>query len=499
MAETICTESDLQTYFQELKKHSVTYKLGQMQQQQTAGDEMQNPLQKQFGLVLGKIEEILIKSSKDSEEYVKLMSMKTSIIYEKAKILLAENLLPESLKLLEEALDLIKDLEEHPKIAFLHMRIVNHMTYVLSRLGQLDQAKEMLTKAIDNETKYNPEVYSTDDLFLNTKKDPKISEAKLTRLTINNLQMLAWIQAKMGNTEAHLKLQHEILQRQLDVAEGDVLRWAESCFRLANVFVNHGDFQNGVYHLIAAEEILNPLEVAVVPNLEVCAAQADLARSWVFYGLQLFEMSRKPKIPKDIEPENLEEGESSKPKTPTTTKQIYLFQGLKVEIPQNLTMTQIENKDQAQALFTNLHKWIKRARLFYTLRNYPLQYVNLCLDLSELYRFVSFYEEDIDSQYSVQKRRYDALETLSQILKEMRPTCYVMVNVELTRELIEVQMEMMNLNLKKLYSPTDELKTKGDKDSLKRQIDAFSNVHDQLENVASTLDMEVKKIIAETN
>lgn len=39
----------------------------------------------------------------------------------------------------------------------------------------------------------------------------------------------------------------------------------------------------------------------MIPNQEVHAAQADLARSWVYYGLQLFETSRKSKIPKDIE------------------------------------------------------------------------------------------------------------------------------------------------------------------------------------------------------
>lgn len=85
--------------------------------------------------------------------------MKASIIYEKAKILLSENLLSPSKTLLEESLDLIKDFSDHPKVAFLHMRVVNHLTYVLSRLGFLQEAKVLLLRAIEEETKCSPEVF----------------------------------------------------------------------------------------------------------------------------------------------------------------------------------------------------------------------------------------------------------------------------------------------------------------------------------------------------
>lgn len=78
-------------------------------------------------------------------------------------------------------------------------------------------------------------------------------------------------------------------------------------------------------------------------------------------------------------------------------------------------------------------------------------YVSCVLDLSELYRYLAFYETDLDSQYNVQKRRADALETLSGILKEVRPQCYIAVSVELLRELAEVQIELMGLNLKRIY------------------------------------------------
>lgn len=177
MAESLESSfaDELQVYFNDLKTHSMSYKLGLSQP--SNGDEMQNPLHKQFNLILSKIEEvlgkftpnnnnskpliitILAKHNKDSEEHLKIISMKASIIYEKAKILLAENLLAESKTLLEEALDIIKDYSEHPKVAFLHMRIVNHLTYVLSRLGQLQEAKQFLLKAIEDNERCHPEVF----------------------------------------------------------------------------------------------------------------------------------------------------------------------------------------------------------------------------------------------------------------------------------------------------------------------------------------------------
>lgn len=116
----------------------------------------------------------------------------------------------------------------------------------------------------------------------------------------------------------------------------------------------------------------------------------------------------------------------------------------------------IKNLEQAKALFYYTNTWLKRARLYYTLRDHPFMYVSCVLDLSELYRYLAFYETDLDAQYNVQKRRADALEALSGILKEVRPQCYIAVSVELLRELAEVQIELMGLNLKRIYKMQGE-------------------------------------------
>ena len=61
----------------------------------------------------------------------------------------------------------------------------------------------------------------------------------------------------------------------------------------------------------------------------------------------------------------------------------------------------VETTVQARALFLHTHSWLKRVKSFYTLNEYPLEYVNAILDLSELYRYLAFYEEDIERYWLI--------------------------------------------------------------------------------------------------
>lgn len=158
----------------------------------------------------------------------------------------------------------------------------------------------------------------------------------------------------------------------------------------------------------------------------------------------------------------------------------------------------IKTTAQARELFNYAQLWLKRVRVYYTIRDYPILYVNAVLNQSELYRYLAFYEPDLDSQYKVQKLRADSLEQLSAILKEVRPKCYVAVSVELLRELAEVQIELMSLNLRKLYS-------EGPKNSeyeIRRRIQAVSDLHTKLEGVGDMLghsNLEEQEMLEESD
>lgn len=143
----------------------------------------------------------------------------------------------------------------------------------------------------------------------------------------------------------------------------------------------------------------------------------------------------------------------------------------------------IKTTEQARALFGYIHIWLKRVRIFYTIRDYPILYVNTILNQSELYRYLAFYEPDLDSQYRVQKMRADSLEQLSTILKEVRPKCYVAISVELLRELAEVQIEMMSINLRKIYAQ-GQAETESE---IRKKMQAVSDIHSKLEGVGDML------------
>ncbi|XP_024947473.1 KIF1-binding protein homolog [Cephus cinctus] len=186
-------------------------------------------------------------------------------------------------------------------------------------------------------------------------------------------------------------------------------------------------------------------------------------------------------IPKSTE--NVQQPESNRPEKLNAEEYqgpFLVFESLKlIEYEEQVTASYIETTAQARDLFIYTHSWLKRAKTFYTLRDHPMEYINAILDLSELYRYLAFYEEDIESQYAVQKLRADALETLSAVLKEVRPQCYMAVSVELLRELAEVQLEMMGLNLRRIYSAQESLPETSD--MTLHQMDALADIHSRLE------------------
>lgn len=182
---------------------------------------------------------------------------------------------------------------------------------------------------------------------------------------------------------------------------------------------------------------------------------------------------------------------------PEALTQNLLFTDLDVVV-ENVPAAIIKTTEQARELFNFAQLWLKRVRVYYTIRDYPILYVNAILNQSELYRFLAFYEPDLDSQYKVQKLRADSLEQLSAILKEVRPKCYVAVSVELIRELAEVQIELMSLNLRKLYSDGP----KHSEYEIKKRIQAVSDIHTKLEGVGDMLghsNLEEQEMLEESD
>ncbi|KAG5874042.1 hypothetical protein JTB14_021770 [Gonioctena quinquepunctata] len=409
---------------------------------------------------VSKLDGILSKLSKDSSDFSKILSMIACMMYERAKISLHANSFKKSKEYLEKGLDLIKGDIDNPQISFVYLRIVNYLAYVESRIGDLEKAKVLLEAVVNKEFSSEPHVYSSEDLFSNKKSDPSTNKVKVQKLMINNMQMLGWIYGKQGSGNRYADMIHRSLQKELDLNDGDPIQWATRCYRLASLFLAQDKWEDARYHLTAAQGVLDPLEVGLLPNPLLFKSQADLARVWVNYGLQLYGVSKKFILDKiwdesEENPKHTNSAENPEAYKFCRKPEAYKF-CRKPKAYKFSRKPEAYETCEARELFSHTHKWLKRARLYYTLRDYPLQYVNIILELSELYRYLAFYEKDVDSQYEVHKKRYETLETLSAILREVRPSCYTAVSVEILREIMEVQIELMNLNLKKIYNPYEE-------------------------------------------
>ncbi|KAJ8983142.1 hypothetical protein NQ317_014717 [Molorchus minor] len=480
---------NLRKQFQELKDNSsMIAKDATDQSIKDSGDgnkKREYIVENEFSLIVSKIDEILSTLEKDSAGYLRILSMKASLLYEKAKICLTNSWFEKSKESLENSLNLIMDYSTEPQIAFLYLRIINYLSYVLSRSGELERARTLLEKVIDDGINCQPNIYSTEDLFLEAQSEEATDRSKIDKIMVNNMHMLGWIYGKLGLNELYAAIQFRSLQKELDYNNGDPVQWAIRCYRLGSLFLADGKWKDARYLLVAAQVILDPLEAGVTPNPLVYRAQAELARIWVNYGLYLFSVSRKSILDNKFEDasENAHEKSCEVKAEPTTSTppDQFKFTGFEVTVP-NVPVSEIHENEEARSLFAHTLKWLKRARLYYTLRDYPIQYVNIILELSELYRLLAFYESDIDCQYNLQKKRFETLEALSGILKDVRPNCYVSVSVELIREIIEVQIELMNLNLKKIYNPTEEVNNINEED-LKRRIDAVIDISSKMNNI----------------
>lgn len=138
---------ELTTLFDDLKKiHHGEDK------QQDSGDMNQNPQATQINVdkIITRIDEVLTNSSKDDTNYVKILAMKSSLLYEKAKLLLSLEDVHGCQKNLEEALEIISNYSENSQIVYLHLRLMNHLAYVISKQGDLVKSKDILDTITQN-------------------------------------------------------------------------------------------------------------------------------------------------------------------------------------------------------------------------------------------------------------------------------------------------------------------------------------------------------------
>jgi hypothetical protein len=99
---------------------------------------------------------------------------------------------------------------------------------------------------------------------------------------------------------------------------------------------------------------------------------------------------------------------------------------------------------QARALFLAGQRHLNAAKHFYQLDGHVVNYVEIIQDHSQLFRYLIAFEEDLERQSKMCKRRIDML---TEVLVELNPQHYLLICRQLTYEIASVYGDMVDLKM----------------------------------------------------
>lgn len=158
-------------------------------------------------------------------------------------------------------------------------------------------------------------------------------------------------------------------------------------------------------------------------------------------------------------------------------KYIFVFPSVSVTDAELQVPDTVSTTEDARRLFLYTQEWVRRSKAYYTLRDYPAEYVSLVFELSDLYRYMAVYEPELDGQYGVQRRRCDILDALYTMLRDTQPINYTATCIEVFRELTQVQLDLLAYNLRRLQTCTEPSSVT----HVSRQYEAVASVHQRLD------------------
>lgn len=461
--------------------------------------------------------ELVVLGKENHDQYVRSVAMEGYLALLSAKTMPLS--LIEKRNILQAAFEKLKQFALRDECLFILLRIQNLLCYYMIQLDQTTMAREILESMedlYDQISKIEPHKFlDAEDLFTaepvaNIKR---VNSEKIDKVITNNVQMQAFLYNKMNLPYKYTLYNHTALRRQLEMKEGTPQDWALRAARLGNYFTYLNQIGNARHHLCAAYHVLKTChdncklmpEEFVLQKADFEIHFLELSHHWVKFGLTLFKMSKKKILNKyftqpssgadlwktvdlledrldssdNLEDENLKDlgAEKFGKGDCGTSEKLFTFPSLDLkEMESKVPLESVCSVDEARKLFAFTYKWLMRAKHYYDFEHHSAQYISCSLQLAELYEHLAFFERNIDNQYSIQKRRANVLETLNSLLK----TCdnVMSVQIDVIRELSQVQLELMALNLQKLWreeSQTNIFNMDTDADSIINSLGSESN------------------------
>ncbi|XP_065055492.1 KIF-binding protein-like [Rhopilema esculentum] len=304
----------------------------------------------------------------------------------------------------------------------------------------------------------NAPLFYKDILVMNEQKDastPKERESEFEKQHTLTLYYIAQSYSNLGKREESGKYCHITLLRQMETAQYDPQDWALNCATLGQYYITKDKYNFSRYCLACASRIgeealskFNPenYEEGERQRAEdkVHKMEADIARCWAKYCLNLLIASHEFKIENSDEsgmvaqPSNASEDSSSE----DDLKHLR-FKGIEVtSLEEEVTDKLVKTYDEARNVFLCGQKWLQKAKEFYIFDGYVSDFVEINQDLSQLFKYLAFFDDSFERRCKMHKRRIDLLNAP---LIELNPKHFLQICRQLTFEIAEIYSFMADL------------------------------------------------------
>ena len=256
---------------------------------------------------------------------------------------------------------------------------------------------------------------------------------------------------KLGFIKKAIKYCSLILKRQIEFKDFDLKNSIMNCINLSEFYIKNQHFAQAEYILICAMSIL-PDDLD-----EEKILRASLQNLLGKYFLERLQFAANCLKENNLisDNDNLYN---------IVNKKIFTFNTLNIIWPQ---IKDVVNIDQAKSLFRLANTQFKKALNFYNIKEYTYEHIQICQNISQLYKYLISFEFDNNRIFAMEERRINILKPLlEKINKKNDVMQWQEVCLELAEiycEIFESNYELIRVKKKKInYKEIDEINKSGE-------------------------------------
>ena len=217
------------------------------------------------------------------------------------------------------------------------------------------------------------------------------------------------------------------LKRQIEYNEYDLKDAVNNCINLSDFYMENQNFAQTEYILLCAMSIL-PKDLEQKKKLRT-AVQAQLGKYYL-ENLRLALLLKRKNV-KIVNEENLEK---------LLNAQKFIIKNLDIKFPE---LKDVLTLEEAKSIFRLGNTQLKKALKVFVLDGFVIDHIKITQNISQLYKYLIFFENDNGRTFAKEERRINVLEP---IFKAINHKVYVIQWQEISLELAEIFCEIFESN-----------------------------------------------------